>query len=96
VPSGAADGEDVIPSGWIPGLAANQARGRPVLFVIDDDAGVLRALRDDLSRRLGQDFQVIRESSATAGLETLRGLAGRHERVALLIVDHHMPEMPGG
>ena len=68
---------------------------RPVLFVIDDDPDVARALRDDLSRRFGKDFQVIAESSAAAGLTTLRELAAGHEPVALLIVDHHMREMPG-
>lgn len=69
--------------------------GRPILFLIDDDAGVAGALRDDLSRRFGQDFRVTGETSVTAGLETLRDLAGQHERVALLIVDHHMREMAG-
>jgi len=67
----------------------------PVLFVIDDDTGVMRALRDDLSRRFGGDFRVIGESSAAAGLAALRGLADGHEPVALLIVDHDMSEMPG-
>ena len=68
---------------------------QPVLFVIDDDAGVVHALRDDLSRRFGEDFRVIGESSAAAGLATLRELADEHEPVALLIVDHDMSEMPG-
>jgi thioredoxin reductase (NADPH) len=68
---------------------------QPVLFVIDDDPGVVHALRDDLSRRFGGDFRVLGESSAAAGLATLRGLAGSGEPVALLIVDHDMPEMPG-
>jgi thioredoxin reductase (NADPH) len=68
---------------------------QPVLFVIDDDAGVVHALRDDLSRRFGEDFRVIGESSAAAGLATLRELADEHEPVALLIVDHNMSEMPG-
>jgi thioredoxin reductase (NADPH) len=68
---------------------------QPVLFVIDDDAGVVHALRDDLSRRFGRDFRVIGESSAAIGLATLRGLADGHEPVALLIVDHNMGEMPG-
>jgi DNA-binding NarL/FixJ family response regulator len=66
-----------------------------VLFVIDDDAGVVRALRDDLTRRFGGDFQVIAESSAAAGLTALRGLADQHEPVALLIIDYDMSEMPG-
>jgi thioredoxin reductase (NADPH) len=68
---------------------------RPVLFVIDDDAGVLHALRDDLGRRFGKDFRVIGESSAAAGLATLRGLADAGEPVALLIVDHDLSGMPG-
>ncbi len=28
----------------------------PVLFMIDDDPGVVRALRDDPGRRFGEDF----------------------------------------
>ena len=48
---------------------------QPVLFVLDDNAGVVRALRDDLDRRFGEDFRVIGESSPAAGLATLRGLA---------------------
>jgi thioredoxin reductase (NADPH) len=68
---------------------------QPVLFVIDDDAGVVRALRDDLGRRFGEDYRVIGESSAAVGLTVLRELAGRREPVALLIVDHDMSEMPG-
>ncbi len=68
---------------------------RPVLFVIDDDAGVMRTLQDDLGRRFGGDFRVIAESSAAAGLVMLRELAGQHEPVALLIVDRDMTEMAG-
>jgi thioredoxin reductase (NADPH) len=67
----------------------------PVLFLIDDDAGVVHVLRDDLTRRFGEDFQVIGESSARAGLTVLRKLAGENVPVALLIVDHDMPGMPG-
>jgi thioredoxin reductase (NADPH) len=68
---------------------------QPVLFVIDDDAGVVRALRGDLSRRFSQDFAVIGESSAIAGLATLRKLAEDNQTVALLIVDHDMTQMRG-
>ena len=67
----------------------------PVLFVIDDDAGTARTLREDLARRFGQDFRVISETSAAAGLSALRGLAELHEPVALLIVDHDLSGMPG-
>ena len=68
---------------------------RPVLFVIDDDPGVVRALHDDLSRRFREDFRVVGASSPAAGLATLRELADGHEAVALLIAGHHMREMPG-
>ncbi len=67
----------------------------PVLFIIDDDAGVVEALRGDLGRRFGRDFRIVGESSASAGLGILRALAGQHEPVALLIVDHDMAEMSG-
>jgi hypothetical protein len=68
---------------------------QPVLFVLDDDAGVVHALVADLGRRFGKDFRIIGETSAAAGLVTLRGLAGARQPVALLIVDHDMSEMPG-
>jgi thioredoxin reductase (NADPH) len=68
---------------------------KPVLFVIDDDAGVVRALGDDLRRRFGRDFHVIAVSSAAAGLTALRALADQHKPVALLIVGYDMSEMPG-
>src|SRR5215468_6032280 len=67
----------------------------PVLFVIDHGAGTAGTLRDDLARRFGEDFRVIAETSALAGLSALRGLAELHEPVALLIVDHDLSGMPG-
>jgi thioredoxin reductase (NADPH) len=75
--------------------AENEPASPPVLFVIDDDPGVMNALRDDLSRRFGEDFRVIGESAAAAGLAVLRGLADQHEPVALLIVDHGLSAMTG-
>ena len=61
-----------------------------VLFAIDDDPGTVHALRDDLSRRFSQEFGIVCESSADAGLAALRELADQHEQVALLIVGHDM------
>ena len=68
---------------------------RPVVLAIDDDVGVTRALTDDLSRRFGEDFRVIGEPSAIAGLSILRDLASSGDPVALLIADHDMAEMSG-
>jgi thioredoxin reductase (NADPH) len=68
---------------------------RPVLFVIDDEPGVMHTLRDDLGRRFGQDFRIIGESSPAAGLARLREMAGRREPVALVVAGHQMSEMAG-
>ena len=68
---------------------------QPVIFVIDGDAGVAAALREDLDRRFGEDFRVIGESSAGSGLAALRKLADAGDPVALLIVDHDLSAMPG-
>jgi thioredoxin reductase (NADPH) len=68
---------------------------RPVVFVIDDNARVVGTMRDQLSRRFGEDFRVIGVSSVTAGLSVLRDLAGSGEPVALLIAGHQLSDMPG-
>ena len=67
----------------------------PVLYLLDDDPGVVNALRDDLSRRFGQDFRILAGTSPAAGLASLRQLAADGVSVALLIVDDDMPGMPG-
>jgi thioredoxin reductase (NADPH) len=83
------------PDGKVAVTAGGSNMSQSVLFVLDEDAGVMRALRDDIDRRFGEDFRVVGESSAVAGLATLRGLADERTPVALLIVDHDMSEMPG-
>jgi hypothetical protein len=56
---------------------------RPILIMIDADArDRARAARRSRARRFGEDFHVIGESSAAAGLAVLRDLADRHEPVA--------------
>jgi CheY-like chemotaxis protein len=77
------------------GMAEGKQMSQPVIFVIDGDAGVTAALREDLDRRFGEDFRVIGEPSAAAGLAALRRLADAGEPVALLIVDHNLSAMPG-
>ena len=66
-----------------------------VLFAIDDDPGAAHALRDDLSRRFGQEFGIVCESSVASGLTRLRELAERHVPVALLIVGQELTGMSG-
>ncbi|HEU5416657.1 MAG TPA: FAD-dependent oxidoreductase [Streptosporangiaceae bacterium] len=67
----------------------------PVLYLLDDDPGVVNALQVDLGRRFGRDFRIIGETAPAAGLATLTHLAADGEKVALLMVDHDMTDMPG-
>jgi thioredoxin reductase (NADPH) len=84
-----------LPGSARTGKPEGKHMSQPVIFVIDDDAGVTVALREDLDRRFGEDFRVIGETSAAAGLAALRELADAGEPVALLIVDHDLSAMPG-
>ena len=69
--------------------------GKPVLLSVDDDPGVSRAVARDLRRRYGEDYRVLRASSAAEGLEALRELKLRGDPVAVLLADYRMPEMNG-
>ena len=68
---------------------------KPVLFTIDDDAEVLRAIERDLRRKYASDYRVLRAESATAALEIVRELKLRNNTVALFLVDQRMPGMSG-
>src|SRR3954449_12109566 len=69
--------------------------GKPVLLSVDDDPGVSRAVARDLRRKYGEDYRVVRASSAADGLEALRELKLRGDPVAVLLADYRMPEMNG-
>jgi thioredoxin reductase (NADPH) len=69
--------------------------GKPVLLSVDDDPGVSRAVARDLRRHYGEDYRVLRASSAADGLEALRELKLRGDPVAVLLADYRMPEMNG-
>jgi thioredoxin reductase (NADPH) len=68
---------------------------RPVLFTVDDDPSVSRAVARDLRRQYGQDHRVLRAGSGAEALDALRELKLRGEQVAVLLADYRMPEMNG-
>ena len=59
----------------------------PVLFVVDQDPASLNLLLFDLSRRFGNSFTVMGETSPQAALAALRDRAVADQPVALLLVD---------
>jgi thioredoxin reductase (NADPH) len=68
---------------------------KPILFTIDDDPEVLRAVDRDLRREYGERFRILRASSGESALETLEQLKLRSSVVALFLVDQRMPQMTG-
>jgi thioredoxin reductase (NADPH) len=68
---------------------------KPVLFTVDDDPEVLRAIERDLRSHYSDRYRVMRASSGSAALSTLRELKARNNPVALLLADQRMPQMNG-
>jgi thioredoxin reductase (NADPH) len=68
---------------------------KPILFAVDDDNEVLRAVERDLRRKYGERFRVVRANSGASALEALETLKLRNAAVALLLVDQRMPHMTG-
>lgn len=68
---------------------------RPALLTIDDDPDVLSSIDRDLKQRYSDRFRILKADSGKAALGVLQRLKQRNETVALLLVDHRMPEMNG-
>jgi thioredoxin reductase (NADPH) len=68
---------------------------KPVIFSVDDDPGVLRAIARDLRQRYGDDYRIMRADSGMTALESLQELRKRNQPVALFVVDQRMPGMDG-
>ena len=68
---------------------------KPVLFTVDDDPEVLRAIERDLRGHYADRYRVMRANSGSAALDTLRELKARNNSVALLLADQRMPQMDG-
>jgi thioredoxin reductase (NADPH) len=68
---------------------------RPSLLTVDDDSDVLRSVERDLKQRYREKYRVLSVDSGTKAIDLLRRLLQRGEEVALLLVDHRMPQMNG-
>ena len=68
---------------------------KPVLFTVDDDPEVLRAIERDLRSHYADRYRIMRANSAATALSTLRELKARNNPVALLLADQRMPQMDG-
>src|SRR5579864_5313479 len=68
---------------------------KPVILTVDDDPDVLRAVERDLKKHYEERYRVLRADSGKAALDLLGRLQRRNDAVALLLVDHRMPQMNG-
>jgi thioredoxin reductase (NADPH) len=68
---------------------------RPIIFTIDDDPQVLRAITRDLRSHYGKEYKVMSTESAGEALEALVEIKNAGDVVAIFISDQRMPEMPG-
>src|SRR6195952_1592964 len=68
---------------------------RPIIFSIDDDQQVLRAITRDLKTMYGKEYKILSTTSANEALESLTELKNSSDVIALFLCDQRMPEMEG-
>ncbi len=68
---------------------------KPIIFSIDDDQQVLRAITRDLRTTYGKEYKIISTDSAKEALEMLTDLKNGSDVVAMFVCDQRMPEMEG-
>lgn len=67
----------------------------PVIFAVDDDQQVLKAVQRDLRQQYRKEYRILATTSANEALESLVELKKKGEEVALFLSDQRMPEMAG-
>ncbi|MCF0048954.1 FAD-dependent oxidoreductase [Dyadobacter sp. LJ53] len=67
----------------------------PIIFCIDDDAQVLRAITRDLKSHYRDRYRILSTTIVQEALDSLRELNNKGEAVALFLSDQRMPEMQG-
>jgi thioredoxin reductase (NADPH) len=67
----------------------------PIIFCIDDDTQVLRAIMRDLKSRYRENYKVLGTNLVQEGLDSLLELKNKGQTIAMFISDQRMPEMDG-
>src|SRR5438874_11844896 len=68
---------------------------KPVIWTVDDDSDVLRAVERDLRRHYGNRYRVMAADSGASALDAVQKLKLRNDPIALFLVDQRMPQMNG-
>lgn len=67
----------------------------PIIFCIDDDVQVLRAITRDLKSKYRDSYRVMSTSAIQEGMDSMLELKNKGETVAMFISDQRMPQMDG-
>src|SRR5687768_15674898 len=67
----------------------------PIIFSIDDDPQVLRAISRDLKSHYREKYRILSTTSVAEAMESLLELQNRGDEIAMFISDQRMPEMQG-
>ena len=67
----------------------------PIIFCLDDDAQVLRAIVRDLRTKYREHYRIISTTVVKEALDSLLELKNKGEAIALFISDQRMPELDG-
>ncbi|MCW3111557.1 MAG: response regulator receiver modulated FAD-dependent pyridine nucleotide-disulfide oxidoreductase, partial [Segetibacter sp.] len=67
----------------------------PIIFCIDDDLQVLRALSRDLKAQYRKEYKILSTSSVTEALDSILELKNQGDTISLFIADQRMPQMDG-
>ena len=68
---------------------------KPIIFAIDDDPQVIRAIARDLRSKYRQDYRIMSTESPQEALDALPDLKKKEEEVAAFVTDQRMPQMLG-
>ena len=68
---------------------------KPIIFVIDDDPQVIRAIARDLRSKYRQNYRIMSTESPQEALDALPDLKKKEEEVAAFVTDQRMPQMLG-
>jgi thioredoxin reductase (NADPH) len=67
----------------------------PIIYLVDDDAQVLSALRSDVRAKFKTDYRILSTSDPLQVVESLKELKLRGEEVAMFVSDQRMPGLQG-
>jgi thioredoxin reductase (NADPH) len=67
----------------------------PGIVVVDSDPEELASIEEELTRRYGEDYEIVAKRSTTAALMTLKKMHEADQTVAVVLAEHWMEDLAG-